>query len=112
MIAGAGVIAIRETVSPSIALTIESERGGKLVFDGQVHAELQGLRPLVTISNIIPHRGWQPFVNGQTNRKGQFRLTYEVPGRLVGYRYTFRATVSSSSWWTGGRSASELVTVR
>jgi hypothetical protein len=112
VIAGAGVIAIRETVSPSIALTIESERGGKLVFTGQVHAQLQGQRPQVTISDVIAHGRWQPFVSGQTNRKGQFRLTYQVPGRLAGYRYTFRATVPSSSWWTEGRSPSELVTVR
>jgi len=92
-------------------LTIESERGGRLVFSGQVHAQLQGQRPQVTISDVIDGH-WQPFVSGQTNRKGQFRLTYEVPSRLRGYRYTFRATVPSSSWWTAGSSPSEPVPVR
>jgi hypothetical protein len=112
VIAGAGVLAIRESVSPSIALTIQSERGGNLVFTGQVHAQLHGQRPQVTISDVIAHGHWQPFVSGQTHHNGKFRLTYQVPGKLAGYRYKFRATVPSSTWWTSGSSPSQLVTVR
>jgi hypothetical protein len=112
VIAGSGIVAVKEYVRPNISLRVSSVPGDLLLFTGHVSvAPLGSPRPLVVISDRTD-RGWQQLGTVRVGVRGSFRYVYKASRLLTGYRFSFRASSPATASWATGSSPARLATIR
>jgi hypothetical protein len=104
VIAGSGVVAVKEFVRPGLSLRVRSMPAGRLSFTGRiVVSPLGSPRPLVMIADRTA-TGWQQLASVRVSRHGAYRYMYRASRLLVGYRFAFRASTPATSSWNAASS--------
>jgi hypothetical protein len=103
---------IKESVSPTMSLSIHDQRDGRLTFTGTVSVSpLDHPLPLVLIEASGDGHHWQTVGREvRTNGHGNYKLSYSSP-LSVGGRFAFRAITPETSLWLQGSTGMRWVKV-
>jgi hypothetical protein len=106
-------IAINETVTPTITLTIRPLGDRRLRFSGRLHVRPLGAPLPIVVIQARNGRHWQNLArNVRVNATGNFTLIYNGPSEVVGYTFAFRAVAPATRLFATGISPITKTVIR
>jgi hypothetical protein len=107
-----GALTVREHVSPSLTLRVQTPGAGRLVFSGHVYPDSPSASSVVLIEARGPD-GWEVVGTPvHVSARGAFHYAYQSSAVTVGRAFDFRATTIATNLWSSGNSPTRVATVQ